>query len=147
MCDDDIPALSDHLSDMYRCFTHSIKLVGNALMGFVFDERVTANGDNCKLSHSFCLHNKCSPTVTPCGRLVTWPPGTTGALRKNQRIVQPRQQVPGPERYAPNVPRQGQSQSRGYLPCPSSRWHWSKIPTCLFSPDVRSSFQRWFCLP
>src|SRR6266568_9195960 len=57
MCDDDIPALSDHLSDMYRCFTHSIKLVGNAFMGFVFDERVTANGDNCKLGHFASRNN------------------------------------------------------------------------------------------
>ena len=49
--DDDIPALGYHLGNVDGGFANSIKLIGNALMSFVFDERVATNGNNGQFTH------------------------------------------------------------------------------------------------
>ena len=46
MCDNDIPALVNHLSNVYCRLTHSSKLVRDSFMCLIFDQGITANGNN-----------------------------------------------------------------------------------------------------
>jgi hypothetical protein len=48
---DDVPALFYHAGDVDAGFSNGFKLVGYCLVLLIFDERITADGYNCYLSH------------------------------------------------------------------------------------------------